>query len=76
MAIIMKRSDLEEEAPSEAEPDFAIACFSPLSTRPRRALDHFTEDGRGDAAPTNGDEQLGNAGTNLDPAYRNSVRRT
>jgi hypothetical protein len=44
MAIIMKRSDLEE-APSEAELDFAMACFSPLSTRTGRALDHFTEDG-------------------------------
>jgi hypothetical protein len=74
MAIIMKRSDLEE-APSEAEPDFAIACFPPLSLRPRRALDHFTEDGCGAAAPTNGDEQLNNTGTNLDSVYRNSVRR-
>jgi len=72
----MKRSDLEEESPSEAEPDFAIACFPPLNTGPRRALDHFTEDGCGDAAPTNGDEQLNNTGTNLDPVYRNSVRRT
>jgi hypothetical protein len=45
MAIIMKRSDLEEEPPSEAELDFAIACFSPLSTQLRPDPDSFAEDG-------------------------------
>jgi hypothetical protein len=44
MAIIMKRSDLEEEPPSEAELDFAIACFSPLSAQPCPDPDSFTED--------------------------------
>src|SRR6266478_5345230 len=50
MAIIMKRSDLEEEAPPEAELDVAIACFSPSVHERAKSPDHFTEDGPGDAA--------------------------
>jgi hypothetical protein len=46
----MKRSDLEEEAPPEAELDVAIACFSPSVHERAKSPDHFTEDGRGDAA--------------------------
>src|SRR6266478_5954195 len=45
MAIIMKRSDLEEEAPPEAELDVAIACFSPSVHERAKSPDHFTEDG-------------------------------
>jgi hypothetical protein len=61
MAIIMKRSDLEDEDPPETELDFAIRCLS-LSVRPHRVPDHFIEDGTGDAAPTNGVEELSNTG--------------
>jgi hypothetical protein len=44
MAIIMKSSDLEEEAPPEVELLFAIICFSPLGVKPRHTHDRDTGD--------------------------------
>jgi hypothetical protein len=44
MAIIMKRSDLEEGAPPEAELLFAITCYSPLGVLSSQARDKNTVD--------------------------------
>jgi hypothetical protein len=76
METIMKSSDLEEGPSPDAELDFAIMCFSPLSARPRQVPDHFAQDGSREAAPTNGDEELVDTDANPDPVNRNSVRRT
>jgi hypothetical protein len=44
MAIIMKRSDLEEEAPPEAKLLFAITFYPPLGVLSRHARDKDTGD--------------------------------